>query len=118
MLFRSLAYSAGDWRTGSYSTATARCSGPIGPCTKAPARSPWLVSGNDRSGTGGLTFFARADGTTMAAYASWNTDCEAIPSPTAAGRLCRDDANGVFPWRQGSVAIVDFGVLSPAPLLR
>lgn len=113
-----LAYSAGDWRTGSYSTATARCSGPLGPCTKAPARSPWLVSGNDRSGTGGLTFFARADGTTMAAYASWNTDCEASPSPTAAGRLCRDDANGVFPWRQGSVATVDFGVLSPAPLLR
>ena len=33
-----LAYSAGDWRTGSYSTATARCTGPLGPCTKAPAR--------------------------------------------------------------------------------
>ena len=65
-----------------------------------------------------LARFARADGTTMAAYASWNTDCEAIPSPSAAARLCRDDANGVFPWRQGSVATVDFGVLSPAPLLR
>ncbi|MFM7271110.1 MAG: family 43 glycosylhydrolase [Actinomycetes bacterium] len=113
-----LAYSAGDWRTGTYTTATARCSTPLGPCTKAPARSPWLVSGNDRSGTGGLTFFTRTDGTTMAAYASWTTDCEAVPSATAAPRTCRDDAIGVFPWRQGSVSTVDFGVLSPTPLLR
>lgn len=113
-----LAYSAGDWRTGSYTTATARCAGPFGPCTKAPSRSPWLVSGNDRSGTGGLTFFTRTDGATMAAYASWNTDCELLRSPTATPRTCRDDVNGVFPWRQGSVATVDFGVLSPAPMLR
>ncbi|MFM7616672.1 MAG: family 43 glycosylhydrolase [Actinomycetes bacterium] len=113
-----LAYSAGDWRTGAYSTGTARCTTPLGPCAKAPARSPWLVSGRDRSGVGGLTFFSKPDGTVLAAYASWNTDCERILSPTAAPRACRDDAAGVFPWRQGSTATVDFGVLSPAPLLR
>ncbi len=113
-----LAYSAGDWRTAAYSTGTARCSSPLGPCAKAPARSPWLVSGRDRSGVGGLTFFSKPDGTVMAAYASWNTDCERILSPTAVPRTCRNDAAGVFPWRQGSTATVDFGVLSPAPLLR
>jgi len=113
-----LAYSAGDWRTGAYTTGTARCSSPLGPCTKAPARSPWLVAGRDRSGVGGLSFFARPDGTVMAAYASWNTDCERLLSATATPRTCRDDAAGVFPWRQGSTATVDFGVLSPAPLLR
>jgi hypothetical protein len=82
------------------------------------ARSPWLVSGRDRSGVGGLTFFSKPDGTVMAAYASWNVDCERILSPTAVPRTCRNDTAGVFPWRQGSTATVDFGVLSPAPLLR
>jgi hypothetical protein len=65
-----LAYSAGDWWTASYSTGLARCSTPLGMCV-ANAAGPWLASGNGRTGVGGLSFFAAADGSTKAVYASF-----------------------------------------------
>jgi beta-xylosidase len=77
-----LAYSAGDWWTAGYSTGLARCSSPIGMCVAA-ATGPWLVSGNSRTGPGGLSFFTAFDGTTKAVYASFNAGFEGTTQPRA-----------------------------------
>ncbi len=63
----TLAYSAGDWRSPSYSTGLARCSTPTGPCRSDPA-GPWLSSAGGVSGPGGLSFFTSVDGRLMAAH--------------------------------------------------
>jgi Glycosyl hydrolases family 43 len=65
-----VAYSAGDWASGSYSTGLARCSLPSGLCAQS-ATGPWLASGNGRTGTGGLSFFTAVDGSLKAVYASF-----------------------------------------------
>jgi hypothetical protein len=86
-----LAYSAGDWWTASYSTGLARCSTPLGLCS-SNAAGPWLASGNGRTGVGGLSFFTALDGSTRAAYASFQQGQE-----------------GTTQVRSGSVATVGFG---------
>ncbi len=65
-----LSYSAGNWASASYSTGLARCSTPTGLCVSNPA-GPWLASSNGRTGVGGLDFFAAADGSPKAVYASF-----------------------------------------------
>jgi hypothetical protein len=80
-----LAYSAGDWWTASYSTGLARCSTPLGLCS-SNAAGPWLASGNGRTGVGGLSFFTALDGSTRAAYASFQQGQEG-PTQTRAGSV-------------------------------
>lgn len=70
-----LAYSAGDWWTGGYSTGLATCAGPVGPCSSSPA-GPWLASGNGRTGVGGLSFFTDAGGRPWAVYSSFAAGVE------------------------------------------
>lgn len=65
-----LFYSAGAWHTDRYHTGFARCATPLGPC-RADDRGPFLVSGNGRTGPGGLDVFTDPTGTLRAAYATW-----------------------------------------------
>ena len=65
-----LFYSAGAWNTANYNTSFARCLSPTGPCSQ-DTRGPFLVSGNYRSGPGGMTVFVDADGKGRVAYATW-----------------------------------------------
>ncbi|CAN5806144.1 hypothetical protein BH23ACT2_BH23ACT2_11060 [soil metagenome] len=68
-----LFYSAGEWYQRNYVTGFARCATPTGPCTSDP-RGPFLKTGNNRSGPGGLTAFRGPDGAARVAYASWPWD--------------------------------------------
>ncbi len=86
-----LAYSAGDWRSANYSTGLARCSTPTGMCTKLTS-GPWLSRSASRTGPGGLSFFPRIGGGTLAVYASYPPGSE-----------------GTGGRRQGTVQGVDLG---------
>ncbi len=93
-----IAYSAGDWASGSYSTGLARCALLSGLCAQSAA-GPWLASGNGRTGTGGLSFFTALDGSLKAVYASFT-----------------GENIGPFAIRGGTVASVTLGntpALSP-----
>lgn len=71
-----LFYSAGQWYSSRYVTGFGRCATPIGPC-RLDSRGPMLMSGNGRSGVGGLTAFRDVNGTTLrVAYASWQAGRE------------------------------------------
>ncbi len=70
-----LAYSAGRWYEGNYSTGIARCATPTGPCTSDPS-GPWIQSSNGRSGPGGLSFFQDRDGAQRAIYSSFQAGWE------------------------------------------
>jgi len=72
-----LAYSAGDWRLGSYSTGVARCSSPVGPCRSTKA-GPWLTTTGGVSGPGGLSFFRDIYGDLMAAHHGYPAGGEAL----------------------------------------
>jgi hypothetical protein len=90
-----LAYSGGgDWFGPDYATGVARCSAPDGQCT-GQQWGPWLHKSNGRTGTGGLSFFLKEDGTPMAIYASFAAGTEGIVS------------------RAGTVAFVSFGNWEP-----
>lgn len=65
-----LFYSAGQWNTSRYVTGFARCATPLGPC-RLDSRGPMLISGNGRTGVGGLTAFQDSGATLRVAYASW-----------------------------------------------
>ena len=93
-----LAYSFGDWWTANYSTGVVRCTSPVGP-SSLQSTIPWLVSGNTRTGPGGLDFFPGLDGSTRAVYASWPAGSE----------------NKAGYWRAGSLATVTTGM---TPTLR
>jgi hypothetical protein len=88
-----LAFSIGPWKTADYTTGIVRCTSPVGPCS-LQSTTPWLASGNGRTGPGGLTFFSALDGTRRAAYASWPAGHEG--------------QSGY--WRAGSLATVSLGV--------
>lgn len=91
-----LAYSGGgDWWGPDYVTGLARCSSPTGLCTGNPF-IPWLAKSNGRTGTGGLAFFRKEDGTPMAIYASYAAGTEGVVS------------------RAGTVASVRFGPGGPS----
>lgn len=70
-----LAYSAGFWFQGSYSTGIARCSSPTGPCTSDPS-GPWLASSDGRSGPGGLSFFTDRHGGSQAIFSTFAAGAE------------------------------------------
>ena len=90
-----LAYSGGgDWFGPDYVTGIARCSTPYGACSSQPW-GPWLHKNNGRTGTGGLSFFLKANGSPMAVYASFAAGTEGVQS------------------RAGTVASVSFGTNEP-----
>lgn len=78
-----LFYSAGQWNTARYVTGFARCQSPMGPCT-VDARAPFLMGGNGRTGTGGLTAYRSAAGELRVAYASWQQGRENQVGPAGA----------------------------------
>ena len=91
-----LAYSGGgDWWGPDYVTGLARCAAPDGFCSGNPYGS-WLRKSNGRTGTGGLSFFLKEDGTPMAIYASFAAGTEGVQS------------------RSGTVASVSLGPNGPA----
>jgi len=71
----TLAYSAGRWSLGSYSTGVARCQTPAGPCVSSPS-GPWLSTSGNVSGPGGLDFFTAIDGALMAVHHGYETGRE------------------------------------------
>jgi len=73
-----LAYSAGDWWKGSYSTGLARCTAPTGPCSHASG--PWLTASASWTGPGGLAFFKDAAGVQRAVYSSYPLGLEGLGS--------------------------------------
>jgi len=90
-----LSYSGGgDWWGPDYATGLARCSAPDGQCT-GQQWGPWLKKSNGRTGTGGLSFFLKEDGTPMVIYASFEAGTEGVKS------------------RSGTVASVSFGNWEP-----
>jgi beta-xylosidase len=64
-----LFYSGNQWQTGNYAIGYAVCSGPSGPCVKAPG--PWLASGTDAQGPGGPDFFTDPSGQLWLSLAAW-----------------------------------------------
>jgi len=71
-----LFFSAGAWNTPYYNTSFARCETPVGECTQ-DKRGPFLVTGNGRSGPGGMTAYVGAGGELRVAYATWEQGHEA-----------------------------------------
>jgi len=65
-----LFHSSGGWQGTGYHTGFARCATPLGPC-RPDRRGPFLVSGNGRTGPGGLDVFTDAQGVIRVSYASW-----------------------------------------------
>lgn len=65
-----LFHSSGGWEGTGYHTGFARCATPLGPC-RPDARGPFLVSGNGRTGPGGLDVFTDHRGVLRVAYATW-----------------------------------------------
>jgi hypothetical protein len=55
-----LFHSSGGWQGAGYHTGFARCATPLGPCRPDP-RGPFLVSGNGRTGPGGLDALLATD---------------------------------------------------------
>ncbi len=96
-----LFYSAGQWWRSSYVTGFGRCATPTGPCT-LDDRAPMLMSGNGRTGVGGLTAFRDAGGTMRAALSSWT-----------AGREGQSGSVGQYS-RQGSWASIVVSGSDPA----
>jgi Glycosyl hydrolases family 43 len=47
-----LFYGAGPWTSPAAGIGYARCSGPLGPCTKVTTTAPWLTGGTGTSGVG------------------------------------------------------------------
>lgn len=65
-----LFHSSGGWQGAGYHTGFARCATPLGPC-RPDHRGPLLVSGNGRTGPGGLDVFTDTEGVLRVAYATW-----------------------------------------------
>lgn len=74
-----LFYSAGTWYTDRYNTGFSRCATPTGPCSP-DSRGPFLKSGANRTGPGGLTAFTAPDGSMRAVYATWQAGEESPAS--------------------------------------
>lgn len=64
-----LVYSGNRWDTAAYAMGTARCSSPLGPCTKAPG--PWIASSGRVQGPGGSELFRDRDGRTWLVFHAW-----------------------------------------------
>jgi beta-xylosidase len=64
-----LLYSANRWETSRYATGWALCTGPAGPCHKAPR--PLMVNDRRRSGPGGASWFLTANDHPWIAYHGW-----------------------------------------------
>lgn len=68
-----LFYSANGWQSSRYATGHARCSGPLGPCTRTTTDAPFLRSMNGVNGPGGLSFFVTERGERWAVYHAWGS---------------------------------------------
>jgi hypothetical protein len=64
-----LVYSGNRWDTAAYAMGTARCAGPLGPCTKAPG--PWIAGSGRVQGPGGGEVFRDAEGRTWLVFHAW-----------------------------------------------
>jgi beta-xylosidase len=73
-----LFYSAGAWENGSYVVAVAKCSGPLGPCTRVYS-TPVLPSRGGARGPGGQTPFVDAAGVQWLAFHSWTSPAVGYP---------------------------------------
>ena len=66
-----LLYSAGEWESSGYVVGVARCSTPLGPCTRIYT-TPVLGSRGSALGPGGQTPFVDAGGTLRLAFHAWS----------------------------------------------
>jgi len=73
-----LLYSANHWDSSRYAIGVARCSGPAGPCVKAP--TPLLASRGTRLGPGGPSAFTGPGGRLYMAYAAWTSPYTSYPA--------------------------------------
>ncbi len=64
-----LFYSGNSWKTADYAVGVATCTGPLGPCAKAPG--PILASDAGMKGPGGESVFADTSGTLWIAFHAW-----------------------------------------------
>jgi hypothetical protein len=65
-----LLYSANNWNSAHYAVGQARCSGPLGPCTKALS-TPLLASEPGLEGPGGEAVFTDEQGHLQMAFQAW-----------------------------------------------
>jgi beta-xylosidase len=75
-----LFYSGNDWETADYAEGVAKCSGPLGPCTK-PLPGPILGSTAQFSGPGGGSVFTTAQGQPFIAFHGWQPAAVGPPNP-------------------------------------
>ncbi|MGH9018687.1 MAG: glycoside hydrolase family 43 protein, partial [Acidimicrobiales bacterium] len=75
-----LFYSGNDWDTAAYAVGLARCTGPLGPCTK-PLSRPILSSQAQVAGPGGASVFTDAKGQLQMAFAGWLPGAVGYPHP-------------------------------------
>ncbi len=73
-----LLYSGAAWDSGNYRMGAARCSGPLGPCTKV-ASDPLFGNTASDLGPGGGAFFVDATGRTRIVYHAWNAPYTRYP---------------------------------------
>jgi beta-xylosidase len=66
-----LFYGANQWDTANAAIGYATCQTPLGPCSNASRRVPWMKSHGAALGPSGPANFATADGTQKIAYHAW-----------------------------------------------
>jgi glycosyl hydrolase family 43 len=72
-----LFYSGNHFDTAAYAINYARCTGPLGPCTKA--RGPWIASEDDIAGPGGQDLFTDTDGNLWMVFHGWKRGSVGYP---------------------------------------
>ena len=75
-----LVYSANDWDSADYAIGVARCSGPLGPCSK-PLSGPLFASQANLEGPGGATVFRDSQGQLQMAFQAWLPGAVGYPHP-------------------------------------
>ena len=89
----------GRWATAAYLTGFARCAHAYGPCTLEKS-GPFLMSGNGRTGVGGLTAFVSSAGALRVAYSSWTAGHEGQSG--SVGQYSRQVTWGLLSLSSGS----------------
>ena len=74
-----LIWSGNEWNSADYRMGQARCSGPLGPCTRT-SDSPILGNDGAQLSPGGGTLFTEPSGRLRIMYHSWNTPYTSYPS--------------------------------------
>ncbi|HVM08054.1 MAG TPA: glycoside hydrolase family 43 protein [Acidimicrobiales bacterium] len=96
-----LLYAASHWESAAYAIGVARCSSPVGPCTKWP--HPLLASGATFAGPGSPDVVVGLDGTMLLTFHAWDParvgyriggrrSVRTLPLRVEGGRLIPGDA--------------------------